>query len=495
MKGIELKISLIQKKKRIMRKLLVSKNTTYEQLHEMIQILFNLDCCEAYSFEINKKKILKDKKHSEKKSLIKLKDKDIFYYHYDLIEPLHFKIEVSQSNESIVAPICIKTIGKNLYEGLCGQVEDKYQSNIEIDWINACLSYYNEDKKKEFYYQIKNYVKELSQIRYFQDYMHNQIVQIHLPQNRIVYMACDATEDVILNFHINSNKLLEYTSINPKSVSQSIIKYHDCIELCMMKKSFIDEKTDFDFSVGNYGVFLSYANVFHNEEIPVFFMHMYLKAFEQYIQVMKYCKNNQIKFSEGKMLDIDIENEIRINNGQMVIYNISFLDEQSADKIKNLYPKTQSKVEIDVLTLSKGVNGLETICIVGDSINGHLECEIYNASLKSMIAHIFSLLQERWKNIGMDAVFVLRDRNLEREFNYIAQLLGIECKLENKLPSIDAKYILPKKHDANENMDPKTLILRLLEELGIDPNNIQTIDATNEILDKLENMKDDKKYN
>ena len=44
MKSFELKISLIQKKKRIMRTLLVSKKTTYEQLHEMIQLLFNLDC-------------------------------------------------------------------------------------------------------------------------------------------------------------------------------------------------------------------------------------------------------------------------------------------------------------------------------------------------------------------------------------------------------------------------------------------------------------------
>ena len=54
MKSFELKISLIQKKKRIMRTLLVSKKTTYEQLHEMIQLLFNLDCTEAYSFELNK---------------------------------------------------------------------------------------------------------------------------------------------------------------------------------------------------------------------------------------------------------------------------------------------------------------------------------------------------------------------------------------------------------------------------------------------------------
>ena len=495
MKSMELKISLMKKKKRIMRTLMISKNTTYEQLHEMIQLCFNLDLCEAYSFEINKKVIQRDKKQNEKKLLNKLKDKDVFYYHYDLVEPLHFKIEVQTSNEIIETPCCIKTVGKNLYEGLSASIEEKYQSDVDMQWINACLSYYNVNKINAFYDEVKNRVRELSQIRYFQDYMHNQIVQIHLPQNRIVYMACDATEDVILNFHINSNKLLEYTNINQKSISQSIVKYHDCVELCMMKKSYVDMKTDFDFMVGSYGVFLSYANVFHNEEIPAFFMHMYLKAFDQYIQAMKYCQKNQIKFTEGKMLNVDSNHEISVNAGQMVVYNISFLDPQMASNIKNEYPINQSKVEIDVLTLPKGINQLETICIVGDGVNGHLECEMFNTSLKTMLVHIFSLLLERWKVIGMDAILVLRDKNLYQEFNYIAELLGIECLLENKLPSIDAKYISVKKHESAENMDPKMMILRLLEELGIDPNNIQTIDTTKDILEKLENMKDDKKYN
>ena len=186
---------------------------------------------------------------------------------------------------------------------------------------------------------------------------------------------------------------------------------------------------------------------------------------------MQYCQKNQIKFTEGKMLDIN-GNEISLNNGQMVIYNISFMNQESADKIKNEYPKNQLKVEIDVLTLPKGINNQETICIVGDSVNGHLECEIHNASLKTMLAHIFSLLQERWKITGMDAVLVLRDKNLEREFNYLAQQLDIECRLENKLPSIDAKYISTSKRNSIENMDPKTLVLRLLEELGIDISDI-----------------------
>lgn len=491
MKSMELKISLMKKRKSISRTILVTKKTTYEQLHEMIQLLFNLDNCEAYSFEIDQKVIQKDKKQSEKKSLMNIKD--VFYYHYDLVESLHFKIEVLQSNETIDTPKCIQAVGKNLYEGLNGQVESKYQSKFDMNWINACLSYFNENKKKEFYYEVKERIKELKRIRYFQDYMHNQIVQIHLPQNRAVYMACDASEDVILNFHINSNKLLEYTSINQKAISQSVVKYHDCIELCMIKKSFVDEKIDFDFSVDNYGIFLSYANVCHNEEIPVFFMHMYLKAFDQYIKVMKYCQENQIKFKDGKMLNIDIHNEITVNNGQMVIYNISFLDQKNAEKIRNEYSINQSKVEIDVLTRPKGVNELETICVVGDSVNGHLDCEIYNASIKTMLVHIFSLLQERWKKIGMDAVLVVRDKNLGREFEYLAELLGIEYRLEDKLPSIDAKYITMD-HASIENMDPKTIILRLLEELGIDPSNIQSIDTTNEILEKLKKMKDDKKY-
>ena len=80
-----------------------------------------------------KKIIQKDRKQSEKKSLIRLKDKDVFYYHYDLVEPLHFKINVGLSDNSDT-PKCIQTVGKNLYEGLSGSVEDKYQSSVDLTY-------------------------------------------------------------------------------------------------------------------------------------------------------------------------------------------------------------------------------------------------------------------------------------------------------------------------------------------------------------------------
>lgn len=494
MKAMQINISLTQKRKKIMRTLIVSKKTTYEQLHEMIQILFNLDCCEEYSFEIDKKWIQKDEKHSELKTLVRLKENDIFYYHYDLIDSLHFKIEVLNSIESSIVPLCTQIVGKNLYEGIQGNVESKYQSDVDINWINESLSYYQETKQAYFYEQVKESIQKLSKIRFFQDFMHNQIIQIHLPQNRVVYMGCDASEDVILNFHINSNKLMEYTSINQRSISQSIIKYHDCIELSMLKRSRLDEKMDFDFNVGNYGIFLSHANVFSNEIIPVFYMNIYLHALRQYVKVIEYCQKNELKFVLGKMLVIDTNDEIQVCDGKMVIYNIAFLEEKEALNIKEKYSMHNTKVEVDVLTFPKGINDLETICIVGDNVNGYLECEIHCSSLKTMLVKIFMLLQKRWEMFGMDKTIVLRDLNLKKEFEKICEQFGIECQYENQLTGIDAKYILGDKHVDLENMDPKTILLRILEELGIDMNELQHVDATSDIVEKIQSIKDSKKY-
>ena len=133
MQALQLKISLMKKKKRISRVLLVSKTETFENLHGMIQILFNLDSIEMYTFEVNKKLISKNKLNSHLKTLNKCKEKDVFYYHYDLIDSLHFKIEVLENVYTDITPLCIKASGKNLYEGVEEQIEDKYQSNVDMN--------------------------------------------------------------------------------------------------------------------------------------------------------------------------------------------------------------------------------------------------------------------------------------------------------------------------------------------------------------------------
>lgn len=493
MKALLLKISLIKKRKRIMRTLLVCKKMTYEQLHEMIQILFHLDCCEEYCFNINGKILQKDAKQSEKKTLIRIKEKDVFYYQYDLVDTLDFKIEVEKIVDSHDMALCIKAVGKNLYEGVGEFIEDKYQSKVDLKWINECLSYYNEDKQEMFYDEVRSLTTKLIQIRFFQDYMHNQIVELQLPQGRKVYMGCDASVDVILNFHINANKLMEYTSINYQATPQSVIKYHDCIELSLMKRSKVDEQFDFDFNVGPYGVFLSHANVFSNGIIPAVYMNVYLYALKRYINVMEYCQKNGVKFSLGKMLRMNEEGEITIGDGKMMIYNINFLGDEIANSIQEKYMKNDLEVEIDVLTLPKGIDGLETICIVGDAMNGYLESEIYCCSLKTMLAQIFILLQRRWEIIGMDRTFVLRDQNLKQVFGHLAKQFGIECRLENRLDGIDTKYLSKTNPVELKGMDPKEMVIRILEELGIDLNQIQ-INDSNELLEKIKSLKDNKKY-
>jgi len=492
MQALQLKISLMKKKKRISRVLLVSKTETFENLHGMIQILFNLDSIEMYTFEVDKKLISKNKLNSHLKTLNKCKEKDVFYYHYDLIDSLHFKIEVLENVNTDIAPLCIKASGKNLYEGVEEQIEEKYQSNVDMKWINECLSYYREDVRNTFMSNVKNEILRLTQIKYFQDYMHNQIVKVVCPQEKIIYMGCDATDDVVLNYHINSNKLIEYTGINPKSSSQSILKYHDCIECTLMKKAGLNKGIEFDFSVGNFGVFVSHANVFTDEQIPVEYMNQYLYALKKYVDAMEYAKLNNIKYKLGMM--IEVNQEINQVLGRMNIYNIEFLGEEICKELTNQYPLVDNIVEIDVCTFHKYEHELETKVIVGDK-DHLLESVIYNGSLKTMLVEILVLLQERWEQSGMDKIWVLRDNHLVNEFNKIAKYLGVEIILSDELEAIDEKYLLNSKSDESDDLDPTQMILKMMEELGLDTKNLHQVELSKEeLIERIQSIRNQKKY-
>ncbi|MGN1344704.1 MAG: hypothetical protein ACI4U3_08995 [Traorella sp.] len=492
MKACQLKISLLPDKK-ITRTLLISKNKTIENLHEMIQILFNLDGCESYSFKIKDKILQKDLNHSEKKTLLRIKENETFYYYYDLVDTLSFEIKVLESVQSNHVPQCISYKGKNLYEGVYHQVESQYQSNVDINWINHCLSYY--EKNDSFMDEVKEQLTQLTKIRFFQDYMHNQIVKIKLPQDRIVYMGCDASDDVVLNFHINANKLIEYSGINPQAFTQSIIKYHDCIECSLIKRSKIDSSEDFDLNIGPFGVFISYANVFSNEQIPIEYMGIYVEALKKYVQVIQYCHENNIKYTSGKMISID-ENSIVQTEGKMNIYNIQFLDDTALEELKTKYPLTNSSVEIDVLTLPIGEDQLETRVIVGDEEHGFQDSLIFNGSIKTLLVEILLLLEERWKKYGMDQQWILRDLQLCHELEKFTSYLGVEVLYQNHLPGLDQKYFLNNLEKEWENASPDEIILRILDELGIDINEIKKVEISKEDLEKkIQSIKNQKKYN
>ena len=493
MKALKLKISLMKKKKRISRVLLVSKTETFDHLHGMIQILFNLDSTEMYLFEIDKKLISRNSLNHHLKTMNKLKENDVFYYHYDLIDSLHFKIDVLENIEADCVPICIKATGKNIYEGVETQLEEKYQSNVDMKWINECLSYYREDVRNTFMSDVKDEIIRLTQIKYFQDYMHNQIVKINCPQDKVIYMGCDASSDVTLNYHVNSNKLIEYTGINQNANPQSILKYHDCIECTLMKKNGLDRDIPFDFMVNRFGVFISYANVFTSEDIPIEYMNQYLYALRKYVDVIEYAKLNNIKYKLGYMMESK-DNEIHHVIGRMNIYNIEFLGEEICKELTNQYPLVDDIVEIDVLTFHSDDHELETKVIVG-SKDDYLETVIFNGSLKTMLVEILVLLQQRWEKTGMDKTWILRDNHLVNEFKKISEYLGVEIQLQDHLDGIDKKYLANIKNIELDDLDPTQMVMKLMEELGLDTKNLHQVELSKEeLIERIQEIRNQKKY-
>lgn len=489
MKTIQLEISLLDKNKKISRTILVPKKTTYQQLHEMIQLVFNLDHIEAFMFEKNKKVIENEQTN---KTLIRLKQNDTFDYYYDLINMIHFRCVVKEIIDSDECR-CIHVQGKNLYESVHAEVEDVYQSDVDLDWINTCLKAYQKDYEQSFKERLKSLLERLIKIRFFQDYMHNQIVCIDLPQNRSVFMGCDASEDVILNFHINANKLVEYTSVNPKAITQSIIKYHDCIELALVKRAKSDLDVDFDCTVGPFGVFFNYANIFEDEEVPSFFKEMYLVALEKYILVIEECAKKQIKFKYGRMMHIDQQNVVKQIDGKLNITNIDLVNETSYDQLKKVFEKRENTIEVDVLSLFED-SEVVTLAIIGNKTEGFSTEKIYNASTKSMLATILGMLIERWSHSGIDSIILMRDTNLYKEVNKICETMDIECQLVDNLIEMDDAFIQDEHVNFNE-LNPKDIVLRLLEELGVDTIKLQEREIKKEdLLEKIEHLKNDKKY-
>ena len=493
MKAIQLKISLTGMKKTVMRRILISKKTTFEELHSMIQLLFNLDGVEAYTFHIEDKWIQKNAHNDVDKTLIRIKEKDRFDYYYDKIDQLHFKITAEKDMQADVVPLCLKAIGKNLYEGAGSEIEEELQSEADLEWINKMLAAFREEHKNSFVTDIQKEISKLIKIRYFQDYMHNQIVKLHLPCNRIVYMGCDASEDVVLNFHISADKLAQYMSINQQAPSQSIIKYHDCIELALLKRMSGDQPDDFDLNAGIYGGFLCYANVNSNQEIPYEYRTIYLEALRRYVKVITYCAENQIKYQSGRMIEYKSDECIQVCEGKMNILRIDYLNEPKISQIKKQYTKGQGEAMIEVITLPQK-DELQTLCIVGNAEDGFRDTRIYCTSLKTMIYEIYHLLLERWQKYGIDRKLFLRDPLLKKELDDFAEALDIECILSNDMEDLDQAYYT--ENDAlYRDIDPREVIEMLLKELGFDIHSLDQADVSKEnILEKLKRAKDHKKY-
>lgn len=482
MKAVQLEIALSGRNKKISRTLLLPKKYTYVQLHEIIQLLFGLDHCESYFFEKNNKLI-----EDTDKTLIRLSLKDSIMYHYDIVDHLVFHVKPIAFLECEV-PKCVEYHGKNLYEASSQEIVNKYQSSFEMEYVNQCLSMF-ETSHHDFLNQVQEIVKELISIRFFQDYTHNQIVKI-IHHNREVYMGCDASEDVIINFHINGNKLVEYTSVRPAAIVQSIIKYHDCIELTLMKKN---EQEEFDFTVGNFGCFLSYASVVHDENIPSFFKMIYLDALRQYVKAIAHCAKENIKFQYGKMIEINDQDEVREMDGKLNIYHFELLSSHFIQQLKDQFDKNDQTIQADVLSLLDDDGQVKTLAIVGNKDSGFDTEVLSNVSLKTMSYILVNMLIERWERVGKDSCIEMRDGSLWNVLEKIMKEFDVSCELVDRLDEIDDAF-LPKKEEIDPlSLDPKEMILRLLEELGVDIKDLDHIEIKkSDLKDLIQN--DEKKY-
>lgn len=489
MKSVQLKITLLEKKKRIMREVIVSKKTTYEQLHQIIQVLFNLDGVEEYAFKVANKWLRCDSKHTMEKTLFRIKKDDVFEYYYDALQTLCFKVVAEDIIETEQFPVCIGASGKNLYENVYSEIETSRQSKFSMDWVNESLKAFHDSEG--FLKKVKEQLERLVSIRFFQDYMHNQIIKIHLPQDRIVYMGCDASDEVVLNFHINGAKLMEYTSVNQTMPTQSMIKYHDCIECSLLRLSRNDEDI-VDFKVGNYGVLLSFANIFTpDEEILKMHRHIYTCALEKYVDAIEYCAKENKKYKVGQMIEVD--ETIHECVGQMQIYPMAFEVENLIAQMNEKLSYTDEYVEVDVLTMMQEEDTLSTICIIGNEKDGFIERELFNASVKTMGKAILELLVERWKEKGIDSLIRVCDINLKRAIDSWIKPLNVSCEISN-LKDIKKAYLSEEQKHVFDDMEAGEILLKLLKELGVDLHELRSIKISKEDVKKLKSSKDHKKY-
>lgn len=471
---------IIKEKKKISRTLLVPLNTTYANLHQMIQIAFNLENVEYYEFETNTALIkrLKDGKHtcaSSKK--IHFSENESFEYRYDLIHPLYFQCAVEKIEKSQrQVPCVIEATGKNLYETIIDKIDAKKQSDFDMTWTNQ--RYLVFDKNNKIHQQIEasllQSMKELTGIKYFQDYMHGQVVRVECPQKRYVYFGCDASKDCYLNFHRNGSKLVQYLQMNPQALPASIERYQDCITLSLYKIS-TAEKNNYSYTANGYGAFITNYDVMECENIRLDEKLLYAYALKQYVKVIQACAKNQMKLEDGVMrcisLQSTISSEALLLEDEKVILGFE-------DKLTSHFAcctRSQDCCEIDVLTL-ENANQEELFSNVLIIARNNLVDEIVlqNTSLKTIMSEVFLNLEAHFFQSGIVSQCIVRDKNMAQMMASFTQALQIDVSIQSHLPMIDAFY---QEHYATmeEGEEEKEVMVQLFHAMGIEPQIIKKI--------------------
>lgn len=479
MKAVELHVLMTNPTTQISRTICVPKRYTFDQLHQCIQIAFNFENIEYYDFLYNRRHINKDLKNENTRKLLSLKENDLIEYQYGAIEPFLFTIHV----EKIVdvksdVPQLQHFQGNNAYETVASLFDEAQQTPCDPTWIAHRYLGFAGDYRTNFDLKFVELIERLTQVRFFQDYIHNQIVQIECPSHRMVYFGADATDNVVINFHENSEKLLTFTTIDPKVLPQSNVKYHDCIECVFIKKG-SNEPEDFDYIVKKFGVLFSKVGVMASNQLPQGLAVLYLDAFEKYVQTIEACAKENIKAKPSYMIAVD-----KNGNWQQVRSSIAVnldlgehISELCYEAWDTRYPNDMTW-ELDIVSsLNQERNEIETRVIVGSVEDGFEDYVIYNNTLRHLLFETTAFLAWNFEKRGYCKELLVRDKNLLPLLTPFCNRFGVELELVQKCKDIDEQYALNPKRPQHSMEEVESAIMKMLSDLGVDMDSIETVEV------------------
>lgn len=492
MKAVELKITMIDPTTEITRTICVPKRFSFDQLHQCIQIAFNFENIEYYDFYYNNRHINRDLRNHDQRKLLSLKENDQIEYQYGAIEPFSFIIDVLKIVDvKSEIPQLLDFQGNNAVETISSEWDPNKQTPCDPTWIAHLYEGFADDYQEKFDMKFKECLERLTQIRYFQDYVHNQIVQIECLNQRKVYFGADATDGVIINFHENSEKLMTFTTIDTSILPQSNVKYHDCIECVLIKKA-TNEIEEFDYTINKFGVLFSRVGVVSQPELPQGLAVLYLDAFEKYVQTIEAVASQDIKAQPSYMIRVDQQGkwqqvkssvEVNLDLGEHISKLCYELDESFRNK---------ETWELDVLSLlNRKKNEIETRVIVGNFENDFEDYVIRTISLKHLLFEITAFLNWNFNFKGICKVLLVRDKNLVPLLTPFCERLGIQLELVNKCRELDRHYDLEPKKSIEKFEEIESVIMKMLSDMGVDLDSVDAFEVSGpeELQDRLDEIK------
>lgn len=478
MKALQIHIALKRKRKKVERTLILPKKETFHHLHEAIQLAFNLSNLEAYEFT-GEFGIISQIKYDSKVSfptrkLLCLKEQDVFTYQYDRLETLTFVCTVEKILDIKEWKISlIHSVGNALYDNVHDTLDAKQMAKTDMNWINQCLDKMSwSEENQQYHDEIEDVLKELCSIKYFQDFIHQQIFEIILPMNHRVYFGCDCTESVHVNYYASYNKLAEYMCHNPKGLPASVEKYHDCISCVIYRLENPQEKDYYDYIMNPYGAFITCLSVAHNEMIPAYQRHMYLMALRQFVKCVHYCQGNNLKSAIGQMITIDWKDHIRLGTFQIKFPKFEVASPEQLQECFQDLPRNEDVLEMDVITVLDYPSEELFTSILAIGIGSDIkEILLQNTSFKTIFPYVRDYLIDYWEKQGLNSLIKVRDENMENLLQEMCRPLQIDLQVCDRLTNIDQYFFnhyFTNRLSDHDEASAHQIILEVLRKLGVD---------------------------